>query len=330
MKSHVASLALLSALGAASSAAAATPSMQGGLVEADAAAWGHVSGLNLGLSGRDLNGVSLNDEVLDEHVVTGVSFTGAVLDGKPMQSVWLDDSSLKGRDHKGHAVSAEHFVGAELEATLDNGASLTLQVLDRQRHPGKGNKDVYGYEVWYETSTAPEPLCGFDEDGQAILAIPLAGRWSYGQGTPEGGSWIDDPTSFTFACEGYVLAKCVTAGYKPWERATVCHQGSGCRHTTLAAHHQACTRALRADYFGDGTAHTVDGTLINIYDGFGIRVDADPWPVDAEWNERGAVCVGQPRIASYAAEVAPLYAEDCGDVSFFADETLLVTEAPSV
>ena len=330
MKPHVALLALLTALAATTSAAAATPAPQSGLDETDAASWGHVPGLRLGLSGRDLNGVSLNDEVLDQRIVTGVSFQGAVLDGKPMQSVSLDDSSLKGRDHRGHAVSAEHFVGAELEATLDNGASLTLQVLDRQRHPGKNNKDVFGYEVWYETDTASEPLCGRDDDGNAILAIPLAGRWSYEQGTPEGGSWIDDPTSFTFACESYVLAKCVTAGYKPWKKATVCHHGSGCEHITLAAHHQACTRALRADYFGDGTAHTVDGTLINMYDGFGIRVDSDPWAVDAEWNERGAVCVGQPRIASYAAEVAPLYAEDCGDVSFFADDTLLVTEAPGV
>jgi hypothetical protein len=289
MKTHLALLALLAPFGAAASASAATYTVVG----TDSATWSCVSGLRLGLTGRDLNGVGLNGEVLDHRVVTGVSFEGALLDGKPMHSVSLEGSSLEGRDHRGHPVSGNRLVGAELEATLDDGASLTLLVLDRQRHPGKANKDVYGYEIGYETEAAPEPLCGLDEDGEAILAVPLAGRWSHEQGTPEGGSWIDDPSSFTFACEGYVLAKCVTAGYKPWKRVTVCRQGQGCEHVTLAAHHQACTRALRADYFGDGTPHTVDGTLINMYDGFGIRLDSEPWPVDAEWNERGAVCVGQ-------------------------------------
>ena len=35
---------------------------------------------------------------------------------------------------------------------------------------------------------------------------------------------------------------------------------------SLASYHQACTRMARADYCGDGTSHTQDGTWIEYYD----------------------------------------------------------------
>ncbi len=120
-------------------------------------------------------------------------------------------------------------------------------------------------------------------------------RLSHEQGTADGGSWIDDPDAITFACEGYVIAKCVTAGYKPWKRVMTCSPGEGCEKTDLANHHQACTRALRGDYLGDGTAHTNDGVPINIYDGLGLRIDSDDWTIEAEWDADGAVCINQTR-----------------------------------
>ncbi len=151
--------------------------------------------------------------------------------------------------------------------------------------------------------------------------------WIYELG-PDGGAHIDDPTPFTFACEGYVIAKCVTAGYQPWANTLTCTQGQGCEHGDLARHHQACTRALRADYFGDGTAHTSDGALIDIYDGYGVRVDSEDWALEAEWDADGALCVAQPRDLAYAELVESLWAPDCGEDAFFADGALLLTEAP--
>lgn len=64
--------------------------------------------------------------------------------------------------------------------------------------------------------------------------------------------------------------------------------------------HTACIRALRADFCGDGTAHTIDGIAIDIYDPLGIQRPTPPGdgtssppmqPVEAEWGESGATCV---------------------------------------
>ena len=57
----------------------------------------------------------------------------------------------------------------------------------------------------------------------------------------------------------------------------------------------ACIRAVRADYCGNGITHTVDGTHIDLY-----RVPHPPQPphtpyqsflLEAWWNEKGAICV---------------------------------------
>ena len=55
----------------------------------------------------------------------------------------------------------------------------------------------------------------------------------------------------------------------------------------------------RADYGGDGRATTRDGTLIDMYDRFGIQTPDRTMPVSLEagWGVDGAVCVAHPRIA---------------------------------
>jgi hypothetical protein len=98
----------------------------------------------------------------------------------------------------------------------------------------------------------------------------------------------------TFACRDAALAKCVEWGYYPWDPA-------------LREHHQACTRMVRADYCGDGTAHTIYGTPVHVLDQVGVQ-GADPeqqYVVEAEWGPNGAVCLNP---ANMRAGQAPL---DC-------------------
>jgi hypothetical protein len=55
---------------------------------------------------------------------------------------------------------------------------------------------------------------------------------------------------------------------------------------------------IRADYCGDGTPHTRDGTLMDLYDKAGINRD-EPGPgmeFEAAWGPLGAVCVRRVRI----------------------------------
>ena len=296
-------------------------------IQLDGPTWGKAIGFHVGLAGRDLNGISLNGEIIDGQQLVGARYDGASLDGEPLESLELDEGNLTAVTRKGKHLGPQKLAGVELIADVDGGGELALQIVASERHPDPRHKKLWGYEVWYEGTDGWQPLCGVDADGVAVMAVALQGRWEQHAG-PGGGAHVDDPARFTLACEGFVLAKCVTAGYEPWARTLTCSPGHGCEHGDLADHHQACTRALRADYFGDGTAHTTDGVLISMYDGYGVREDSEDWTIEAEWDADGAVCVSQPRNPAYDSLVTPLYAADCGDPSFFGGGTLLVTEVP--
>jgi hypothetical protein len=174
-------------------------------------------------------------------------------------------------------------------------------------------------------------LCGLDSEGAGapIKAIPLQGTWDQRVGVPGGGSKINDPNLITFACKGGALAKCVTLGYKPWKTVEVCTEGT-CTQVLLDNYHQACTRMIRADYCGNGQSWTLNGELINLYDGLGVQVDTEEWPFEAEWDVDGARCVVERRVIFASGEVpACLPAEPpagCGDPAHFASGVLLMNE----
>ena len=164
-------------------------------------------------------------------------------------------------------------------------------------------------------SDAFQPLCGVAADGTPVQAIPLAGAWDDSAGTPTGGAHADDAGVFTFACEGYALAKCVELGYAPWRTVTECDGADDCAARSLSPFHQACTRMLRADYCGDGTATTRDGTRVDLWDDFGIQTDGAPtWDLEAEWSPAGAVCVEEtrwPTIEDDGASVQTYIQDHC-------------------
>jgi hypothetical protein len=188
--------------------------------------------------------------------------------------------------------------------------------------------DVVRYAVSALTDSSWVPLCGVDGQGTPRAALPLAGRWDYGQGVPGGGAKLDDPTAFTFACEGAALAKCVETGYAPWRRAKVCPAKGPCKHVSLAPVHQACTRMLRADYCGDGSSFTADGTMINVYDAFGVQDDTEAWAFEAEWTTEGARCAARQRLSDEPAPACwpSLLTPDCGATAHFYGGTLLMSE----
>jgi hypothetical protein len=101
---------------------------------------------------------------------------------------------------------------------------------------------------------------------------------------------------------GEQVARIMPNGTDPGRSAAKCAWlGSG----DLAA---ACVRALRGDVCGDGTAHTVDGTLIEV----------STYPMvsaEAEWSPAGAVCVGpsaRPGVSAAASTCGVPVLESCG------------------
>ncbi len=241
----------------------------------------------------------------------------------------MEGAELRARTAKGERRGAD-FAGAELSASLEDGSAALVRIESVEQSDRPGFQDVYRYVVSYEAGGGRAYLCGTDGEGRPVRAIPLAGRWS-APGASRPAARVSDPGSFTFACEGAALAKCVYLGYRPWAGSVRrCAPGGACREVALSELHQACTRMIRADYCGDGESYTKDGTLIDIYDGVGIQTDTEDWPVEAEWTAAGARCLHRMRLRGAAPPpcVERLRLASCGDPRHFGSGTLIITESP--
>ena len=270
----------------------------------------------------------------------GMMLNGMMLNGMMLNGMMLNGAQLTGTLGSGQTVTAAELLGVTIEraAKLEDGRLIALRIDDVR--PYVIDNEVLLYDISYrdDTDGSWQPLC-HDPWGGIVPAIPVAGRWDQRQGVAGGGARIDDG-SITLACTGYAIAKCVMAGYKPWKSVQVCDGASQtCRTVSLASHHQACTRMLRADYCGDGTPHTADGTILNVYDGVGIQADQFEWDVKTEWTPDGAACLNAqgfknvdqiwgalPCRASLASAVTQRSCGVAPQAKFFRGTTLLMTE----
>ena len=148
-----------------------------------------------------------------------------------------------------------------------------------------------------------------DDSGKSVdLCTPDAEGRNHGFPVPDGRGGFD------LTCTSGAIGKCIRWGYRYWEE-----QPGG---PPLRALHRACVHMARADYGGDGTPNTRDGTLIDIHDHFGIqRFDREVrMAFEAAWGVDGAICVARPRIAekislAQLAERYPHLASRLGPVS---------------
>jgi hypothetical protein len=302
-------------------------------------AWYPVHVISYDLVGRGLNGRTLGGASLDGRVVVSVSLEGVRLSGERRgRALHLEGTVFQHLRAPGTTPGSRSLVGAELTALLDDGSALPLRVDGVQAAPVDGGASLR-YVVSYRTAGGWMPLCGLDAAGAAITAVPLNGVWDYRAESPEGGQWNDNEHAFTFGCTGNVLAKCVDMGYAPWVEGRLCDvsasgRRTGCVRTSLQPFHQACTRALRADFCGDGTSYTIDGMPLEVSDGVGIRAATGDGIFEAEWTPDGARCATGPRLAGAEFEPSCLAAllaasPDCGAPARFDDRTtLLMTAVP--
>jgi ADYC domain len=241
------------------------------------------------------NGISLN----------GLNPTGLSAGGQPI------GVSLTGAPWIGN------LTGSTWTGQLSDGSMLALRIDAAQQGTG-ANADVWSYNVAAQAGGVWRALC-LDQAGNPSFADSVSGTWNIAQSVPGGGAYHPENSHFTLACKGSSIAKCVELGYKPW----LGHDA------TLAA----CVRALRADYCGDGTPYTVDGTIINIYDIEGVVADGAPWVAEAAWTVDGASCVSkkkQTRFDQVASERPWCYPhalkakKSCG--TEFAGDEVIITE----
>jgi len=158
-----------------------------------------VIGFLLQSLGHGLNGTALNGSTLDGHAVMYASLDNVQWRGHPVTHVELERTEFSGRVNDRRRISAAGFVGAIFPAVLEDGSALPLTLEATGRPDDLANKDVLLHWLSYPAQEGQRPLCGVDEDGDAIPAIPLAGRPDTHIGMPGGGSWIDDAATVTFA-----------------------------------------------------------------------------------------------------------------------------------
>ena len=182
--------------------------------------------------------------------------------------------------------------GPSCEPILYRIVSVASDTSQNTMPSAPSNRDVWMYEVEYALASAGAPSpeawhssCG-GSPSRPVRGVFVNGRWTQ-DGSYHAAGW-------SFSCPDGVIAKCVRAwGYKPWRQMTL---DSG-QVVELGPLHRACVRAARADYCGDGQSHTRDGTLVDIFDRYGLNVreDVAGFTSESGFDQDGALWVNHPR-----------------------------------
>lgn len=105
---------------------------------------------------------------------------------------------------------------------------------------------------------------------------------------------IPSPDSITIACFGNAAAKMKLMNYGPKS------DFDGLGNAATVAQRQATLRMLTADYCGDGTIFTANGTPLDWRNDLGTVLPAGApqfADIEAIWDESGALCLSTPRVA---------------------------------
>ena len=157
----------------------------------------------------------------------------------------------------GRVLRSTDLVGATL--MIDAGTkqvAVTIESIEEDPTAVGGRVLLHHFVIRNEDGTRSE-FCTPDGAGES-LGFPVP----------------DDKGGFELTCTSGAIGKCVRWGYRFWEE-----KPGG---PPLHALHQACIHMTRADYGGDGSTFTRDGTIIYMCDRFGVRPCAENAPMQFE------------------------------------------------
>jgi hypothetical protein len=244
--------------------------------------------------GTKLQAIELMGSVANQ-TMYGFRFAGATRNGAPLDNLRLEKGELIA-EQNGVTLRDDDLDEAHLFAEVKNYGTnpptttvveyLITDIVEETGYDPTNTDNTYLYSISQNVSGTYQPACPVDGDNRRV-AIPISGAWD------NQGNRIESSTLFTFGCTTGVIAKCYRWGWRPWLTGY---------NTNVATVHWACTRAARADYCGNGTTHTRDGTWINIWDDI-----PSPGPIQAQgstpalmvfeagWSTSGAVCLSHAR-----------------------------------
>jgi hypothetical protein len=249
-------------------------------------------------NGKTWNGKTWNGKTWNGKTWNGKTWNGKTWNGKTFSGISISGSEIVAVLDNGAISRGKDLIGATFQTYFDPGPELyTFKIDDAYQEAGAGLQDIWWYKTSYKSESASSysPVCT-NAAGVGDTGVFLSGMY-WDETT---GNRIDQPDSFTFACADGVLAKCTHIGYRPWATGTSCKKAGStkdCRTVSLKDHHQACTRMLRADYCGDGVPHTLDGTVLDIFDYLQppVQLREENWQMESRWIPTGATCLTAPR-----------------------------------
>ena len=248
------------------------------------------------------NGVALNGVRYNGVRYNGVRYNGVRYNGVRYNGVRYNGTSLAGTpEDESVEVDSAALTGIDMDGDLSDGSILAMQIASIQWNSLAGQ---YLYNIRYYSldSFSWEWLCGTDESNQPIAAIPIMKSYLYPTFDVDG-----DLSRFTFSCVNAALGKCALWGYAPWKTNFQETYNASTQTRDLAASHQACQRLVRADYCGNGTPHTRNGTPIDVYDTYGIQNPDNIGgnTVEADWRSDGAYCIKHTRWGTADSTLTP-------------------------
>lgn len=233
--------------------------------------------------GKQINGILSTGRRADGRQVYG-KFDTNVLNNEPISLTFIDTIS-------GVTYQGPDLVGIETTGQLLDGSTRQIRF---KAYDGVTVPATNLYLVAYVDSG--ESVCGVRE-GQPIWAAILPQIFD----ETTGNELASDPTKYTFSCRFGAIQRCQEMYYV--KNGTGRESKAGINKVRkLNDYHAACVKMLRADYCGDGKAHTFDGTLVDFYDHLVNSNQArtgtsgqDGFYFESEWDIDGAHCLNATR-----------------------------------
>lgn len=248
------------------------------------------------MQGPQLHGLQMLGTQIHDMKMVGFQFAEATLGGAALVNVRVENGELvaeqNGSTLHGGALQYAHLYAQVRNLNANTSAKVEYQIAAVEAETTydpthTGSTFLYTLTQNVDNSGTYQLACPADADGRQV-AIPLKATWN------EHGDRVESISLFTFGCTTGAIAKCYRWGYRPWVTA----------YGDLVTTHWTCTRLARADYCGDGSSHTYEGTVINVWDNL-----APPGPImtrgatpagmsyESGWNTSGAVCLSHARWA---------------------------------
>jgi hypothetical protein len=238
--------------------------------------WGPPVTNTHGLNGLSVSALDTTGQMYDGWRLESVEL---VIDGahQPLYDVYADEGVLHGRDIDDVWYSGEDFVDSRWTVRLE--ATDELATMDAVDFTEDGSATRYTFFGIGGANNDRGFTCAQDPDSEEYSVVLFDDL----DVNPADGTHFERPNTIYFGCISGAVGKAARWGYSPW--------------VSDADGHQAATRAVRADYCGNGTAYTVQGTQVQITDVFDIHDLADEQrPTEAMWGPEGAQCLTAPRL----------------------------------